>query len=163
MAARVPMLCSVSKPTGTDVCHNGTGAKFPNLEVPVIDTLLNLLFRCAHRRLTRPVAPITKAGQPHSQSYVVCLDCGKQFEYDLSEMRIGKAIDHSNDASVVPKDMPLPPTTKVKYALLAAVPAAVLLGAVLKAKKKAPKAEQGQTDRDPRYESDSGKDGSGAV
>src|ERR1019366_887903 len=32
----------------------------------VIDNLLNLLFRCAHRRLTRPVAPITKAGQPHS-------------------------------------------------------------------------------------------------
>src|ERR1035437_2552241 len=63
----------------------------------MIDTLLNLLFRCSHRRLTRPVAPITKAGQPHSQSYVVCLDCGKQFEYDLKEMRIGKVIDHSHD------------------------------------------------------------------
>jgi hypothetical protein len=44
--------------------------------------------RCYHRRLTRPVAPITKAGQPYSQSYVVCLDCGKQFEYDLSQMRV---------------------------------------------------------------------------
>ena len=65
----------------------------------MIDTLLNLLFRCSHRRLTRPVAPITKAGQPHSQSYVVCLDCGKQFEYDLKEMRIGKAINHSHDGA----------------------------------------------------------------
>jgi hypothetical protein len=43
----------------------------------MIDTVLNLLFRCPHRRLTRPVAPITKAGQSHSQSYVVCLDCRK--------------------------------------------------------------------------------------
>jgi hypothetical protein len=57
----------------------------------MIDSILNLLFRCSHRHLTRPVAPITKAGQPHSQSYVVCLDCGKQFEYDLDEMRIGVA------------------------------------------------------------------------
>ncbi len=56
----------------------------------MIDTVLNLLFRCPHRRLTRPVAPITKAGQPHSQSYVVCLDCGKRFEYNLGEMRLVK-------------------------------------------------------------------------
>src|ERR1035438_9396744 len=116
----------------------------------VIDTLLNLLFRCSHRRLTRPVAPITKAGQPHSQSYVVCLDCGKQFEYDLKEMRIGKVIDHSHDACVVPKDMPLPTATKVKYALLAAVPVAVVLGAVLKAKKKAAKPEDGKADPNAR-------------
>lgn len=111
----------------------------------MIDTLLNLLFRCAHRRLTRPVAPITKAGQPHSQSYVVCLDCGKQFEYDLTEMRVGKVIDHSNDACVVPRAS-LPPKTKVKYALLAVVPAAVVLGAVLTAKKKAAKVDDSKTD-----------------
>ena len=107
----------------------------------MIDTVLNILFRCPHRRLTRPVAPITKAGQPHSQSYVVCLDCGKQYEYDLNEMRIGKAIDHSHDAGVVPPDMPKPRKTKIKYALLAAVPAAVVLAAVFKGKKKAAKPE----------------------
>jgi hypothetical protein len=103
----------------------------------VIDTLLNLLFRCHHSRLTRPVAPLTKAGQPHSQSYVVCLDCGKQFEYDMKEMRMGKSIDRSHDANVVPKDMPLAPATKMKYAVLAAVPVAMVLGAVLKTKKSA--------------------------
>ena len=101
----------------------------------MIDSLLNLLFRRSHRRLTRPVAPITKAGQPHSQSYVVCLDCGKQFEYDLQEMKMGKAINHSHDAGVVPPNLPKPREAKVKYALLAAVPAAVVLGVVLKAKK----------------------------
>ena len=105
----------------------------------MIDTMLNLLFRCPHRRLTRPVAPITKSGQPHSHSYVVCLDCGKQFEYDLKEMRVGKAIDHSHDAGIVPPDAPTPRKTKVKYTLLAALPVAVLLGAVLGNKRKAQK------------------------
>jgi len=119
----------------------------------MIDTVLNLLFRCAHRRLTRPVAPITKAGQPHSQSYVVCLDCGKQFEYDLKEMRIGKAVGHSHEAGVVPPNMPKPHKTKIKYALLAAVPAAVMLGAVLKGKKKAVRSEDSKADPDACDES----------
>ena len=102
----------------------------------MIDTVLNLLFRCPHRRLTRPVAPVTKAGQPHSQSYVVCLDCGKQFAYDINEMRIGKAIEHSNDAGVLRPDMPKPRGSKLQYAMLAALPASVLLAAALKGKKK---------------------------
>jgi hypothetical protein len=110
----------------------------------MIDNLLNLLFRCPHRRLTRPVAPITKVGQPQSQSYVVCLDCGKQFEYDVKEMRMGKAIDHSHDSGVVPPNLPKPRDTKIKYALWAAVPAAVVLGAVLKTKKTVPKLEAGK-------------------
>jgi hypothetical protein len=94
------------------------------------------LFRCPHRRLTRPVAPMSKAGQPHSKSYVVCLDCGKQFEYDVKEMKMGKAIDRSHDLGVVPPDMPQPRKKKVRLALLAAVPMAAILGVVLKGKKK---------------------------
>jgi len=101
----------------------------------MIDTVLNLLFRCPHRRLTRPVSPITKAGQPHSQCYVVCLDCGKQFEYDLNRMRVGRAIDHSPHAGVLPPNMPKPRQTKIEYALMAALPAAVMLGALLRGKK----------------------------
>jgi hypothetical protein len=116
----------------------------------MIDTVLNLLFRCPHRRLTRPVAPITKAGQPHSQSYVVCLDCGKQFEYDLSQMRMGKAIDRSHDAGVVPPNLPKPRKTRIKYALWAAVPAAVVLAAVFKDKKKAANPESGKGDPSAR-------------
>jgi len=120
----------------------------------MIDTLLNLLFRCPHRRLTRPVAPITKSGQPHSQSYVVCLDCGKQFEYDLKEMRMGKAIDRSHDAAIMPPHTPMPRKTKVTAALLAAVPAAVLVGAVLVSGKKAAKPESGKPDPAPNDGSD---------
>jgi DNA-directed RNA polymerase subunit RPC12/RpoP len=121
----------------------------------VIDTLLNLLFRCSHRRLTRPVAPMTKAGQPHSQSYIVCLDCGKQFEYDMKEMRIGKAIDHSHDVGVVPPRMPLPPATKMKYAALAAVPVALVIGAIVKGHKSTP-AKNARTGDGPVAPSEGG-------
>jgi hypothetical protein len=112
-----------------------TRAHVPNLEVPVIDALLNLLSRCPHRRLTCPVAPITNVGQQHSQGYVVCLDCGKLFEYDMEGMRIGKLIDDSHDVCVVPKNMTLPLARKVKYAALAVVPVALVIGTVVKAKK----------------------------
>ena len=125
----------------------------PSSEPLSIDTLLNLLFRCSHRRLTRPVAPITKAGQPHSQSYVVCLDCGKQFEYDLNEMRIGKAIEPRMTPGWCPQPAD-PRETKIKYALMAAVPAAVVLGAVLKGKGKAAKPDTGKADPAARHEPD---------
>ena len=114
----------------------------------MIDTILNLLFRCRHRRLTRPVAPITKAGQPHSQSYVVCLDCGKQFEYDLKLMRMGKVIDHPHDAGVVPPNMPMARKTKVQCALVVAVPVAVALGAVVTSKKRTVRPAGGKVDSD---------------
>ena len=51
----------------------------------VMQTLLNAVFRCFHRHLTRP---ITSPAIP-KRTYVVCLDCGKQFAYDLNAMRIG--------------------------------------------------------------------------
>ncbi len=89
----------------------------------MIDSLLNLLFRCSHHRLTRPLTPVSVKGVPQGKTYVVCLDCGKQFTYDLEEMRIGKPVDHSNQR------------TKVKYALLAAMPLAVVIGAIFKSRK----------------------------
>ena len=112
----------------------------------MIDTVVNLLFRCPHRRLTRPFAPITRAGQPHSQSYVVCLDCAKQFEYDFKHMRIGKAVDHSHDDGVVPPQAPTTGKTKLKIGLLAAFPAALVLGALWKDKKKAGKDKGGNAE-----------------
>ena len=105
----------------------------------MIDTLLNLLFRCSHRRLTSPFTPVSRKGVPHDDTYVVCLDCGKQFEYDLKEMRLGKVIDHSDDASVVPKGMTSPSKSKMKYVVAVAIPvAAVVVGAMLKTKKVEP-------------------------
>jgi len=62
----------------------------------LIDSLLNLMFRCGHRRLTRPVTPVAAVGAPHGETYVVCLDCGKQFSYDPKEMRLGKVINSTS-------------------------------------------------------------------
>jgi len=103
----------------------------------MIDTLLNLMFRCSHRRLTRPVTPVSKAGVPHGETYVVCLDCGKQFAYDLKEMRIAGPMDRSHESGVLSPDMPPARSQKIKYALWASVPLAILLGSVLKPKKPA--------------------------
>jgi hypothetical protein len=82
-----------------------------------------------------PLTRVSIEGTPHGGTCVVCLDCGEQFEYDIKEMRIGKAIDHSHDVGVVPPRVPLSPTTKVKYAVLAAVPVVMVIGAMLKTKK----------------------------
>jgi len=97
----------------------------------MIDTVLNLMFRCPHRRLTRPVTPVTRAGVPQGETYVVCLDCGKQFPYDLKQMRIGKAIDGSHDAGVLSPNMPKPRKAKT-YVFWAALPLGVLIGAAFK-------------------------------
>jgi hypothetical protein len=101
----------------------------------MIDTVWNLLFHCGHRHLTRPFTPLREQGVAQGETYVVCLDCTKQFAYDLKEMRIGKAIDHTHGACVIPPNMAKPRKTKLGYALGAAVAVAVLVGAALKAKR----------------------------
>jgi hypothetical protein len=101
----------------------------------MIDTVLNMLFRCSHRRLTRPLTPVSKAGVPRGDTHVVCLDCGKQFAYDLNEMRIGKAIAPSHESSVLPPEASRPRGAKLKYTFWASVPLGVLLGIALRSKK----------------------------
>jgi len=58
----------------------------------MIDKLANLLFRCWHRRLSRPMAAVRRPGEPDDNGYVVCLDCGLKFSYDLKKMAIGKPL-----------------------------------------------------------------------
>ena len=102
----------------------------------MIDSIVNLLFRCPHKRLTRPVTPVSKDGKPHNDTYVVCLDCGKQFSYDLKEMQIGKPLPTSEDIGVLPSGMPRPRTSKLKMAAIASVlPLGIALGALLTSKR----------------------------
>jgi len=101
----------------------------------MIDTLLNLVFRCSHRRLTRPVTPVSKAGVPHGATYVVCLDCGKQFSYDMNKMKVGKPLNSDHDSGVLHPDMPKARSHKLKYAFLASLPLGILLGSVLRSKR----------------------------
>ena len=65
----------------------------------MLNSLINALFGCSHRRTTFPLTPARKAGSsilPVSASrhgtYVVCLDCGKEFGYDWDGMRIGEPV-----------------------------------------------------------------------
>ncbi len=60
----------------------------------MIDEMISLFFGCRHRRITRPITPVHKRTQA-AGTYVACLDCGKQFHYDVDQMRIGKQLTHT--------------------------------------------------------------------
>jgi hypothetical protein len=106
----------------------------------MIDSIANLLFRCNHRRLTRPITPVRKAGEPQGGTYVLCLDCGKQFPYDLQEMRVGKALPAAPDAGVLHPPVVPERKSKWRYALLAStVPAAFLIGKAVVKRRKTPR------------------------
>ncbi len=55
----------------------------------MLATILNLLYGCRHRRVTRPITPYHRPGTQPGATYVACLDCGKQFHYDVTNMRMG--------------------------------------------------------------------------
>jgi hypothetical protein len=117
----------------------------------MIDTVANLLFRCPHRRLTRPITPVSRPGAPGGETYVVCLDCGKQFTYDWKQMRIGKAVSSNANAGVLSPDTPKAPRTRLKYALLgSALPLAVLLGKTLLARSRTRK-DRGESPGEPPH------------
>ena len=57
-----------------------------------IDTVLSVLLRCRHHRLTRPITPLNAHGAPQGGPHVICLDCGARFVYDTVNMRMGSVI-----------------------------------------------------------------------
>ena len=61
----------------------------------MIGTILNALYGCRHKRLSRPITMSERSGSRNAETYVMCLECGKQFEYDLGKMRVGKVITTS--------------------------------------------------------------------
>ena len=62
----------------------------------MMQSLVNALFGCSHRRTTFPLTPGRKyepaPGAVRNGTYVVCLDCGREFGYDWSEMRVGNRL-----------------------------------------------------------------------
>jgi predicted transcriptional regulator len=64
----------------------------------MLHSLVNTLFGCAHSRTTFPMTPgrrngvVTTKSATHLGTYVVCLDCGKEFAYDWRTMRVGHPI-----------------------------------------------------------------------
>jgi hypothetical protein len=58
----------------------------------MIGGMVNLLFGCRHRKITRPITPVHKIHEEPEPTYVACLECGKRLHYDLDNMRVGKPV-----------------------------------------------------------------------
>jgi hypothetical protein len=52
-----------------------------------------------------PASPSAKSAPPQAGTYVVCLDCGKQFDYESARVRIGRPkpvpFDAADDVSLI--------------------------------------------------------------
>ena len=57
----------------------------------MLRTLVMSFFGCSHQRTTFPITPKAGAGLAGGETYVTCLNCGKEFKYDWGEMRMAKA------------------------------------------------------------------------
>lgn len=91
-----------------------------------------------------PNHAVSKTGVRNGDTYVVCLECGKQFTYDLNDMRIGKPIPISPTVGVLPIDLPKPQIKKLRlYAALAsALPIAWIVSRALKGDRKAGRSNE---------------------
>ena len=68
--------------------------------------LLQALFGCLHRKTTFPLTPIRRgrsafspATESKAQTYIACLDCGKEFGYNWAEMRVGDPVPENVTAA----------------------------------------------------------------
>ena len=62
----------------------------------MFNSLISAIFGCAHARTTFPLTPSRRTQMTEgtrSGTYVVCLDCGKEFDYNWKEMRIGSPVE----------------------------------------------------------------------
>jgi hypothetical protein len=58
-------------------------------------SLFDLLLGCSHQRTTFPITPARRnvaPGATRNATYVVCLDCGKEFDYNWKDMRVGRQL-----------------------------------------------------------------------
>jgi hypothetical protein len=62
----------------------------------MLNSLFESIFGCAHRRTTFPITPSRSSARSENArrgTYIVCLDCGKEFDYDWKEMHIGAQLE----------------------------------------------------------------------
>ena len=71
----------------------------------MLQSLLNTLFGCSHRRTSFPLTPLRKTGGFQDPTalrrgtYVTCLDCGSELAYNWEEMRVGKPVSERGPAA----------------------------------------------------------------
>ncbi|HVH89049.1 MAG TPA: hypothetical protein VM912_20190 [Terriglobales bacterium] len=66
-------------------------------------SLVNLLFGCWHKKVSFPFTSRSRRS-PAAQvtgTYVVCLDCGKEFPYDWKEMKLVSSREHSPTVTAI--------------------------------------------------------------
>lgn len=63
----------------------------------MLSIIVNALFGCTHRRTTFPMTSTRRnivsqqTTETRPKTYVACLDCGKEMDYDWKQMRIATA------------------------------------------------------------------------
>ncbi len=66
-------------------------------------SLYELIFGCPHKHLTFPITVRGKLRRTEAASvtgtYVVCLECGKEFPYDWREMKMVSISPHSSGSA----------------------------------------------------------------
>ena len=55
-------------------------------------SLISYLFGCSHDRTTFPMRARNSTDPNRQGTYIVCLDCGKEFDYNWKEMQAGAAV-----------------------------------------------------------------------
>jgi len=65
-------------------------------------SVFDLIFGCSHKRCSFPITVRGKLRRSEAASvtgtYVVCLDCGKEFPYDWTEMRMVRSRRQTSQA-----------------------------------------------------------------
>ena len=93
-----------------------------------------------------------------AETYVVCLECGKQFVYDWENMRLGRAVEIADGAPHDTEATKVPFRTKSKLRYLfwgSALSAALVLGKVVQSRKRSPSPSaedhgQGDDNQNPK-------------
>jgi hypothetical protein len=73
----------------------------------MLQSLFSSIFGCSHQRTTFPLTPGRRnaghqaPGAVRSGTYVVCLDCGKEFAYNWDQMRVGQPVTSAVAATEV--------------------------------------------------------------
>jgi len=74
----------------------------------MFQSFINSLFGCSHQRTTFPLTPARRnggfpaPGANRNGTYVVCLDCGKEFAYNWNQMQVGEQVQERVAAEVQP-------------------------------------------------------------
>jgi hypothetical protein len=74
----------------------------------MLHTFFDSLFGCSHQRTTFPITARgrrllgARAAAASNRTYVVCLDCGKEFDYDWQSMRVGQPVEAPPPAAAAP-------------------------------------------------------------